>query len=98
MISQEPRDVPADLAALGERLRRITVRVRGSDRGEGAGVIWDAGGLVVTNAHVARSGRPVVGLPDGRSLTLHVLDLKDEAAWIRKIKQHYEQPIIRMFE
>jgi multicomponent K+:H+ antiporter subunit E len=35
---------------------------------------------------------------DGRTLTLHVLDLKDEAAWIRKIKQHYEQPLIRMFE
>jgi multicomponent K+:H+ antiporter subunit E len=35
---------------------------------------------------------------DGRTLTLHVLDLKDEAEWIRKIKQRYEQPLLRMFE
>jgi multicomponent K+:H+ antiporter subunit E len=36
--------------------------------------------------------------PDGRTLTLHVLDLKDEAAWIRTIKDRYEQPLRRIFE
>ena len=35
---------------------------------------------------------------DGRTLTLHVLDLKDEAAWIRTIKERYEQPLKRIFE
>jgi multicomponent K+:H+ antiporter subunit E len=35
---------------------------------------------------------------DGGTLTLHVLDLKDEAEWIRIIKQRYEQPLMRIFE
>lgn len=35
---------------------------------------------------------------DGRTLRLHVLDLQDESEWIRKIKQRYERPLIRMFE
>lgn len=39
-------------AALMERLRRSTVQVL-SGRGSGSGVVWDRGGLVVTNAHVA---------------------------------------------
>lgn len=36
--------------------------------------------------------------PDGRRLTLHVLDLKDEAEWIDWIKHRYEQPLMRIFE
>ena len=32
--------------------------------------------------------------PDGRTLTLHVLDLKDEAAWIQTIKDRYERPLM----
>lgn len=36
--------------------------------------------------------------PDGSTLTLHVLDLRDEAALIRTIKQRYEQPLREIFE
>jgi len=36
--------------------------------------------------------------PDSTRLTLHVLDLMDEEAWIRHIKTHYEQPLMRIFE
>jgi multicomponent K+:H+ antiporter subunit E len=36
--------------------------------------------------------------PDGKTLTLHVLDLRDEAEWIRWIKTRYEQPLMRIFE
>jgi multicomponent K+:H+ antiporter subunit E len=36
--------------------------------------------------------------PDGRTLTLHVLDLQDEPATIELIKQRYEQPLRRIFE
>ena len=36
--------------------------------------------------------------PDGRTLTLHVLDLKDEEAWIHTIKDRYERPLMRIFE
>jgi multicomponent K+:H+ antiporter subunit E len=35
---------------------------------------------------------------DGATLTLHVLDLKDEAEWIRIIKHRYELPLRRIFE
>ena len=35
---------------------------------------------------------------DGSRLTLHVLDLKDEGAWIRWIKDRYERPLMRIFE
>lgn len=35
--------------------------------------------------------------PDGTVLTLHVLDLQDEAYWIRTIKQRYERPLMRIF-
>ncbi len=36
--------------------------------------------------------------PDGGTLTLHVLDLYDEGEWIRVIKTHYEQPLMRIFQ
>lgn len=36
--------------------------------------------------------------PDGCFLKIHVLDLKDEDAWIRTIKQRYERPLMEIFE
>jgi multicomponent K+:H+ antiporter subunit E len=36
--------------------------------------------------------------PDSKTLTLHVLDLRDEAELIRAIKTRYEQPLMRIFE
>jgi multicomponent K+:H+ antiporter subunit E len=36
--------------------------------------------------------------PDGRALTIHVLDLQDEETWVRTIKQRYEQPLMEIFE
>ena len=39
------------------------------------------------------------GLSADRSeLTIHVLDLVDEAYWVRKIKQRYERPLREIFE
>jgi serine protease Do len=54
---------------VAERLRRSTVQVFSGERnrGGGSGVIWDDGGLIVTNAHVARSTNPQVEIWDGRS-------------------------------
>ncbi len=31
-------------------------------------------------------------------LTLHVLDLHDEAFWVRTVKQRYERPLMEIFE
>lgn len=57
------------LADVAQRLRASTVDVNGPRRasGGGAGVIWRADGLVITNAHVARWRRGHVMLP-GRGM------------------------------
>jgi serine protease Do len=57
------------VAALAEKLRRSTVRLTGSAKDScGSGVIWRPDGLIVTNAHVARSRRLYVKLWDGREI------------------------------
>jgi len=54
---------------IAERLRRSTVEVRiPGERGGGSGVVWNAGGLIVTNAHVARASDTEVDLWDGRRI------------------------------
>ena len=58
------------LGEIGEALRRSTVHIRGAGRrreSSGSGVIWDSGGTVITNAHVAGTGDHSVDLWDGRS-------------------------------
>lgn len=60
----------------------------------------DPHGLAVLAAIVTSTpGTVWVDLaPDSRRLTLHVLDLKDEAEWIAWIKHRYERPLMRIFE
>ena len=60
----------------------------------------DAHGLAMLAAIVtATPGTVWVDLSaDGGMLTLHVLDLKDEAGWIRWIKERYERRLMRIFE
>jgi serine protease Do len=58
--------IPA-FGEIGESLRRSTVQVRDGRRSGGSGVIWNSDGLIVTNAHVARSSRMTVELWDGRT-------------------------------
>jgi len=36
--------------------------------------------------------------PDRATLTLHVLDLKDEREWVHTIKHHYERHLLRIFQ
>jgi serine protease Do len=63
-----------DFGEVAESLRRSTVQVtegRGG-RGSGSGVIWNSEGLIVTNAHVARSDRARVELWDGRTFEAEV--------------------------
>ncbi|HZS00858.1 MAG TPA: trypsin-like peptidase domain-containing protein [Chloroflexota bacterium] len=56
------------LADLAQQLRPSVVGVRLPGQGGGAGVIWDADGLIITNAHVARHERVEVLLDGGRAL------------------------------
>jgi serine protease Do len=50
-----------DLSEAVDRLRRITVELRTTKQASGAGVIWQADGLVVTCAHVVAGDRGVGG-------------------------------------
>jgi serine protease Do len=60
-------DLERDLAALAADLRASTVAVHDADgRGSGAGVVWDARGIVVTNAHVVRGRYATVESAAGR--------------------------------
>jgi serine protease Do len=62
------------LGEVAERLRRSTVQVFSDPkRGGGSGIVWNADGLIVTNAHVARSSQAEVELWDGRRATGRVI-------------------------
>jgi serine protease Do len=56
----------AGFGEIAEQLRRSTVFVQPDSRGAGSGVLWDATGLIITNAHVASGRRMQVQLWDGR--------------------------------
>jgi len=48
-------ELSAQFEALARTLRASTVRVHDErGRGSGSGLVWDSGGLVITNAHVVR--------------------------------------------
>lgn len=53
---------------IAEHLRRSTVLIRAGHQGTGSGTLWSSDGLVVTNAHVARTTQVRVELWDGREL------------------------------
>ena len=63
-------DISEAIADLVARVKPSVVQIRVHGRGVGAGVVWDAGGAIVTNHHVVGDvGGPVeVRLGDGRRL------------------------------
>jgi serine protease Do len=79
---------PKDFGTIAEQLRRSTVQILNGNRGEsgsGSGVIWDSGGLIVTNAHVMRHASARVELWDGRAFpaTVHSRDDRRDLAALR---------------
>jgi multicomponent K+:H+ antiporter subunit E len=60
----------------------------------------DPGGLAVLACIVtATPGTSWARYERGRDvLTIHVLDLRDEEAWIRDFKQRYERRLVEMFQ
>ncbi|MDE3137228.1 MAG: trypsin-like peptidase domain-containing protein [Acidobacteriota bacterium] len=56
----------SDWSDLAESLRRITVEIRGPDGRHGAGVVWTADGIIITNAHVV-NGHAMIRFHDGRA-------------------------------
>lgn len=62
-----------DLAQVASGVQRSLVHIS-TGRGAGAGTIWHADGLIVTNAHVIAGHRPLnITLQDGRTLPAQVL-------------------------
>ena len=56
------------MAAIVEHVRLSLVQLHNGRRGMGAGTVWQADGLVVTNAHVVRHRALQATLPDGRTV------------------------------
>ncbi|HZQ38957.1 MAG TPA: trypsin-like peptidase domain-containing protein [Dehalococcoidia bacterium] len=74
-----------DLANVAEAVRRSVVEVRTANHGGGAGTIWRADGIILTNHHVAPRDRAEVRLPDGRELAASVFarDPENDIAALR---------------
>lgn len=73
------------LAATAAHLCDSTVHIHSGRTGAGAGVIWRPDGLIVTNAHVARTSRVGVDLADGRTFQGEVVatDSRRDLAAVR---------------
>lgn len=69
MQTGQTLDLGAVIAAVAERVSRGVAEVRTRGHGGGAGVVWDASGLIVTNHHVAPADGADVTLPDGRTFS-----------------------------
>src|SRR5215475_12430823 len=62
-----------EMAAIVEHVRPSLVQLRNGRRGMGAGTVWQADGLIVTNAHVVRHRALQATLPDGRTVPAHLV-------------------------
>ncbi len=74
------------IGEVAERLRRSTVQVFAGDRrGGGSGVVWTADGLILTNAHVARTPAARVQMWNGIEYEARVTarDLRRDLAAMR---------------
>ena len=67
MTSDTTEPLGRELAEVASVLRRSTVEVQTRGTGSGSGIIWQANGLIVTNAHVARADHATIVLSDGRA-------------------------------
>lgn len=59
-----------EMGNVADGARRSLVQIHNGRRGAGSGVIWNAGGLIVTNAHVVQSRRWHKGPDGGLRVTL----------------------------
>lgn len=62
-----------DMSAVISSVQRSLVQLTNGRRGSGAGTIWHADGLILTNAHVVQQHAPQVTLWDGRTYPSQLL-------------------------
>jgi S1-C subfamily serine protease len=72
-VSDLLQQLNLEMSAVVENVRRSLVQITNGRRGTGAGTIWHADGLIVTNAHVVGRRSLRVTLPDGRTLPVRLL-------------------------
>jgi serine protease Do len=63
----------AEMSDVLKNVRASLVEIHNGHRGIGAGIVWSADGVIVTNAHVVGRSHLQVTLPDGRTLPARVL-------------------------
>ncbi len=68
-----PNTINKEMTAVIEQVRRSLVHLTNGSQGSGAGTIWHADGLILTNAHVVQRHAPQVVLADGRVFTSRLL-------------------------
>ena len=81
---------------IAERLRRSTVQIfLDGQGGSGSGVVWSDGGLILTNAHVARTSAVKVELWDGRifNASLIARDTRRDLATLRISAERLEAAV-----
>ncbi len=71
-------EIDAALAEVVQRVQRSLVVVHNGQRGSGAGIVWRAGGYIVTNYHVIAHGRAHVDLPGGGELPARLVAQRPE--------------------
>jgi serine protease Do len=71
-------NVYADMSATVERVQRTLVVVRGRRDSAGAGLVWRADGIILTNNHVLNGRIPQVILPDGSEHPAQILARDEE--------------------
>ncbi len=68
-----PDTINQQMTAVIEQVRHSLVQLTNGHMGSGAGTIWHADGLILTNAHVVQRHAPQVTLADGRSFPSRLL-------------------------
>jgi len=77
-MSELLQQLNREMAAIVEHMRPSLIQLRNGRRGMGAGTVWHADGLIVTNAHVVQQRAPQATLSDGRTVSTHVVALDTE--------------------
>ena len=78
MMSDMLKTLNSELAGVIGRVQQCLVQLTNGRRGAGAGTIWHADGLILTNAHVVQRHAPKVTLANGRSYSSQLLAVDEK--------------------